>query len=162
MKIHPIGSAVAIGNVPNGECFAWRPSDETYVGIKLTNGREVAILWPHLPDNIAVICGVYSVPLGEQPIWLLPEAVVKPTATAEEMRSSSNNEVLTGWLALGHDFLSVTISVGERLGWVNLKTGDLDYDTPKPAIWFSKWSILVPGLDGKHEEFCAIPHRAAR
>jgi hypothetical protein len=48
------------------------------------------------------------------------------------------------------------------MNWVNLNTGDLIFEPPKPAIWFSEWSILMPRLDGEHEVFCAIPHRTAR
>jgi hypothetical protein len=100
MNIHPIGSAVVIGDVSNGACFAWRPGDQTYVGIKLTNGKSVAVLWPHHPnDDLALVCSLFPVSdLERHPIWLLPEAIIKPNATVARMHSSSN-EVRLGWLA---------------------------------------------------------------
>ena len=80
-----------------------------------------------------------------------------PKAGVAEMRSQRESTQAIGTLALGAGSLFVTTYYkdGETV-WVNLKTGDLVYKVPSPAVWFAMWSILVPGVDGDHEMFCTI------
>lgn len=162
MNLHAIGSAVSIASVPDGRCFAFRRRGQTYVAIKLTNGETVAILWPYHPNNPKLPSGLLQVSVIEhETLWLLNDAVLGPNAGADEMRLSTEITDEVGWLALGAGSLFVATYRGDHeVGWVDLSTGELHRNPPKPAVFFSGWSILTLGLDGEYEVFCTVERKA--
>jgi hypothetical protein len=160
MQIHPIGKAVAIGDVPAGGCFAFRKRDTTYVAINLTNGQTVAVLWPHHPNVAEVRAGLWAVSsLTHSPMWLLPDPIVCADTKLESVRERGEIRDGIGMLVLAGGVPHVAIHRHgiEGIGWVNLITGDLVNSVPDPQVWFTSWSIAIVGPDGQQISLCTIP-----
>ena len=43
-----------------------------------------------------------------------------------------------------------------EIAWIDLASGDVVFNDPKPAVSFPKWEISIPESDGSHRIICKI------
>jgi hypothetical protein len=160
MRTHAIGAAVDINTVPEGELFAFRRRDESYLAMRTTSRNTIAILWPHhltLPNQTGLF---NTAALAEYPMWILSNAVAVPNAGLSQLRDKFEYRQNQGSLILAGERMLATVHYKDGdVAWLDLSTGELVYDLPTEFIWFPEWSVRLADADGRHEVVLAtIPY----
>lgn len=150
-----IGRSCSLGELEPGTCFAYELRNGKHLGLKLTDERAFALLWPPVPG---AACRLQPTAGFDEQVRAINNAVVLTRTSLDGVRARLTFGEVPGSLLLsGRDALCVvdqsTIGNG-RIGYVNLASGDR-VPIPDRYIWFEKWSIHMEGPDD-HRLVCDI------
>jgi hypothetical protein len=122
MKVSAIGDVATMVTLPEGGLFAYRRRETTYVAIKLTDGKMVAVLWPRHPHADELKAGLVSLELlATEPLWAIPEAVVRLSSDPTALRSQTEYPQAAGSLVFGDSAAFATIHQDpHHTAWVKL------------------------------------------
>jgi hypothetical protein len=168
MMIKSKGSVASPQRTPAGAFVAFTIDAITYFGLKVDYTPQggatehlVAVLYPldantkHQPSLIRE-----SV-LSDTPLYTIPDAsIVLPTAP-HELRVGLGefiSEAGTLFLDESQHLLLVVRNLDRKVP-VEVESGKLWIDSPRPSVTFTKWSVVVPGLEKPEVLFTMLSSR---